>query len=402
MSLLDKLSDRECWERFAEYKTALCSKSDEKQLMDFIENEYYLPVCEKIYASEAFPLPKKTVISKMGTAKKRVVYTYPEKENTVIKLLTYLMIRRYNGIFTRDLYSFRPQKTAKAAVRRFLKTKDIDRMYSYKVDIHDYFNSIPIDRLLPMLRETTDDDPELYGFLESLLTEKRVVFRGEIIEETKGIMAGTPISAFYANLYLNDLDRYFYERSIPYARYSDDIIVFAGSEDEVRRYAEHIRGYLESAGLSVNPAKESYSKPGEGWIFLGFSVNGDTVDIAPATVKKLKQKMKRKSNGLRRWAARNKVAPVKAASAFIRVFNRKLLESPQDNELSWSYWFFPVINTADSVAAIDSYARQCIRYIITGKHNKSAYRVTYADMKSLGYRNLVHEYYAFKENHNEN
>ncbi len=390
MSLLDLLSDESCFREFYEYKASLCCpKRETEELCRFINEKKYLPVCEIIRSGGRFALPKRSVISKLGSAKKRVVYTYPKAENTVVKLLTYLMIRKYNGVFCGNLYSFRPHKTAKDAIRSFLKLPGIENMYSYKVDIHDYFNSVPVERILPMLKDALSDDPELYDFLQGLFCEKYVLEKGEPITDGKGIMAGTPLSTFYANLYLSKLDRYFEDRGIPYARYSDDIIVFAKTKEETEKYAEYIKDFLSRMELTVNPAKELFSSPSDGWVFLGFSVNGKTVDIAPATVKKLKQKMKRKTNALKRWSDRNGIEKTKAAKAFIRIFNRKLLESPDNNDLSWSFWFFPVINTDKSLREIDKYALQCIRYLISGRHTKSAYNVRYDDMKALGYKNML-------------
>ncbi|MBR6428013.1 MAG: hypothetical protein IKS28_09350, partial [Clostridia bacterium] len=139
----------------------------------------------------------------------------------------------------------------------------------------------------------------------------------------------------------------------------------------------------------------------EGFTFLGFSCRDGVVDIAPVTVKKLKQKMRRKRDSLSRWHMRNGLEPEKAAKAFIRIFNRKLLESPRDNELSWSSWFFPVINTSRSLHEIDLYAQDCIRYLISGKHTKSRFNVRYEDIKALGYRSLVNEFYSNRK-HSEN
>ncbi|MBQ5398612.1 MAG: hypothetical protein IIU14_04140, partial [Ruminococcus sp.] len=66
-----------------------------------------------------------------------------------------------------------------------------------------------------------------------------------------------------------------------------------------------------------------------------------------------------------------------------------------EHDLTWSLWFFPVINTTASLKVIDSYAQDQLRYIISGKHTKSRFNVRYEDLKALGYRSLVHEYYRF-------
>ena len=498
MSLLDSLSDEQCWEKFYEYKNSLaCPKSFAKELRTFIDDKAYLPVCAKIAAGERFPLPRKAVISKMSSRKKRTVYIYPPAENIVLKLLTYLLMRRYDSIYSGNLYSFRPGKSAKDAIRTLTRRPGICQMYSYKADISNYFNTVPVQLLLPMLEEVTRGDPELFRFLSALLNEPRVLEHGpsarashshsdqasaprgssgrndpanpnilteqifadgcvfHVTEEEKGIMAGTPLASFYANLYLRDLDRHFDKLGVPYARYSDDIILFAPTKEETENHAAYLRSILAERGLTLNPDKEHFAAPEDGWTFLGFccknvlsnpshnsvdisdnssdsgpggisdnspgsisdcspggmSVGSEPadcgspgpdkpprnyflIDIAPATVTKLKKKMRRKARALRRWAVRNGIDGEKAAAAFIRVFNRKLFEGAGDNELTWTTFFFSVINTTDSLRAIDSYAQDCVRYIATGKHTKSRYNVRYEDMKKLGYRSLVHEYYA--------
>lgn len=396
MTLLQQLSRPEVWEAFYEYKTSLvCPKDFAEELRAFIDEKRYLPVCERIASGERFPLPKKAVLSKMGSQKKRTVYIYPEPENTVCKLLTWLLLRTYDGLFAPALYSFRPGVTAKDAIRRLARTPGIRQKFAYKVDVSNYFNSVPIHRLIPMLAETIGEkDPALFTFLRSLLEEPQVLWEGLPLAEQKGIMAGTPQSAFFANLYLSDLDHLFEDQGILYARYSDDIIVFGETREETEQHAAQIRAFLAEMGLAVNPSKEDFYTSGSGWTFLGFSFKDGTIDIAPATVKKLKQKMRRKARALQRWRMRNGISGEKAAAAFIRVFNRKLLESPEGSELSWSYWFFSVINTAESLKAIDAYAQDCLRFLISGRRTKSRYNVRYEDLKKLGCRSLVNAYYS--------
>ena len=315
----------------------------------------------------------------------------------MFKLLTWLMLRQYDGLFAPGLYSFRPGKTAKDAIRTLLAVPGIRGMYAYKVDISDYFNSVDLDRFLPILEDALRDDPELYRFLSGLLKEPCVQSGTGLLAEQKGIMAGTPQSSFFANLFLRDLDWRFSDRGIPYARYSDDMILFAPEEAGVQALAEELRAMLAEKGLRVNPAKESFATPEEGWTFLGFCCRDGIVDIAPATVDKLKAKMRRKTRALARWRDRSGHTGEQAARAFIRIFNRKLLESPMDRELSWSHWFFSVINTADTLHVIDRYAQDCLRTLISGRHTKARYNVRYDQLKALGYRSLVHAYYEHEK-----
>ena len=399
---MDQLSRAETWEKFYEYKEGLaCPKTFLKELRAFIDRQAYLPVCGRIAAGERFPLPRRSVVNKTSARKKRVVYCYPPEENITLKLLTWLLLRRYDGLFAGNLYSFRPGRAAKDAVLRLRKLPGVEKLYAYKADISNYFNSVPVDRLLETLEEVLAGDPRLFAFLRGLLTEPEVSENGKPLAEQKGIMAGTPLSAFYANLYLRELDARFAAQNVPYARYSDDIIIFGATEKETREYAEWIRDCLREKGLTVNPDKEEFSAPEEGWIYLGFRYRNGVTDLAPASLTKMKQKMRRKTRALERWRKRNELEREKAAAAFIRVFNRKLFENPADNELTWAYWFFPVLTTDESLRQIDAYAQDCLRYLLTGTRTKARYNARYEDLKRLGYRSLVHEYYAFRKGKDE-
>ena len=208
-------------------------------------------------------------------------------------------------------------------------------------------------------------------------------------------MAGTPLSAFLANLYLRELDWAFYDKGIIYGRYSDDIILFAESLELCEKYADFLRSFIADYGLTINPSKESFYKPQDEWVFLGFSYKDGIIDIAPASVEKLKNKMRRKARALQRWKKRNEINGENAALAFIRIFNSKLFEYSDSNDLTWSKWFFSVINTDESLKIIDHYAQECVRFLISGKRTKSRFNVRYNDIKRLGLRSLVHEYYKY-------
>ena len=399
MSLLSLLSDRSLWEEYYEYKTSLCCPlKDAKELREFIDREEYLSVCEEITAEKPFPLPKKTVISKLSTGKKRIVYTYPPRENTVLKLLTWMLLRKYDHLFTDSLYSFRPKKTAKEAVERLLSTTGRKNMYVCKEDLSNYFNSIPVNKMTRILKEVLSEDPKLCRFLTDLLEEPCVLYGGEKITEEKGIMAGTPLSAFCANLYLMDLDRAFSEKGLTYARYSDDILFFAPALEDLQTATFFLKHFLAEKELTLNPEKEMIQAPGEPFVFLGFQIHRDQVDIAPASIRKMKGKMRRKTRSLLRWARKNDLPGEKAAIAFIKVFERKFYENEGDHDLTWSRWYFPVITTDAGLKELDHYAVDCIRVLVSGgKHTKIRFRTGYEEIRQLGFRSLVHEYYRSKK-----
>jgi len=393
--MLNRLSDPAIWQDFLDYKRqgGHLRPSDLEELEQFIKLQAYLPNAQKLQNGGTFAPPRRSEISKMSTGKKRIVYTYEDDENRVLKLLIWLLQRKYDHLFAGNLYSFRPHKGVRDGILSLTSAPNIRKMWSYKVDISNYFNSIPVERLLPLLQEILANDPATYLFLESLLKNPLVEDHGVLIPEEKGIMAGTPISTFLANLYLSHMDHYFAAAGVLYARYSDDIILFAPNDAELEKHVFRVHQFLKEAGLTINPAKEARTAPSECWTFLGICYQDGVVDVAPASLEKLKAKMRRKSRALVRWQARKGATGLNAAKAFIRIFNKKLFENPVEHELTWVRWYFPLINTTESLKVIDQYSQQCIRYLATGKHNKAQYNFRYEDMKELGYKSLVNCYY---------
>lgn len=398
MSILEELNNEGQWRRFFEHKKegGHLSAFLEKRFLDFIDNKKYLPVVDAIQRGESLPLPSLTELNKKHSGKKRTVFVFPEAENMVLKLLAFLL-NKYDNIFPDNLYSFRRDRCVKVAIQDILRSISFSKHYTYKVDIHDYFNSVDTEEILRLLDEHLAQDADALSFIKSILTEPYCLRDGEAVLAKKGIMAGVPISGFLANLYLKELDEWFASRGITYARYSDDIIVFASSEEEIRLYESRIKAFLCQRRLEINPKKEVRTAPGEPWEFLGFSIKQTGVDISTISLEKIKDKMRRKARALVRWKKRKGAEAERAMRAFIRHFNAKFYDNPTQNDITWCRWYFPTITTDESLRQIDEYMLSCIRYIATGRHTKANFNLRYEEIKALGYRSLVHSFYQYKK-----
>ena len=396
-SIISQLDDQAVWEEFLAHRLMkgrftwpMFSDAD-----DYVADEGYLPVARAFIRGEGPGIPERKRINKMGTGKKRTVYCYSPEETRVLKLIAYLLYR-YDDRFAPNCYAFRRGVKASDAIFRIRKALRGRKMWAYKLDIHDYFNSISIPILLPKLRELFSDDPQLYGFFERMLTDGRALADGEVVRENRGVMAGTPTSPFLADVYLMDVDRHFADAGVVYARYSDDIILFATDRESLEEHKAVLLGYLEEYRLEVNPEKEHLYSPDEPFEFLGFKCHGNAIDISGAVRTKMKGKIRRAARSLQRWRAAKGVDAEQAMKALIRKFNAKFFEGDDPDSLSWSRWFFPVINRTEGLKEIDLYLQQYIRYLSTGRHTRTNYRVRYKDLKALGYRSLVHEFYLYK------
>ena len=392
----ETLFERDSWEEFYTFclENEHTRRSELTKLRQFIDCGGFLPWAEKIRDGEAFPYPERAVLNKKGTAKKRVVFMFPDEAGIILKYFAF-RLHAFDGIFADNLYSFRVNRGVKRAVSDILSVPELDTKYVYKLDIHDYFNSVDPEKIIPMLEEALGEEQKGFIAFATAFLRNPYATEGEkmLTEPNKGIMAGNPLSAFMANLFLSDMDWYFAKRGIPYARYSDDIIVFADSEEELDAYREEILRRLSERALTVNPKKVFHACPGETWDFLGITYRDGAVDVARASVEKLKGKMRRKAKALYRWKQKKGATDEQAIRAFLRHFNKKLYNNPEHSELTWARWFFPVITTDESLKELDAYLIANARYLVTGKHGKSNYNLRYETIRSYGFKSLVHAYY---------
>lgn len=393
MSIVDFIIDDKKWDEFLEYKNTKYVPIKEYNLIKkFIASREYRNIACLIHNHKyKFSIPRKKYINKNKSQKKRIIYQYSYEENIILKMVQYLTYE-YDYIFSDNCYSFRKKRTSKDAFH--IIKRNCKNMYGYKLDIKNYFNSIPTQKLLNKLKERINHND--YIFFKNILSDNKVNYNGNIQTENKGAIAGCPISCFLSNLYLNDLDYHFKEDV--YIRYADDIIIFNKDKNELEKQILYIKYFLKEHDLLINEEKILYINKSEPFSFLGFYYNNGIISIAPHTVKKIKKKMKRKAKALRRWAKRKKLDYDKGAKSLINIFQYKFFYKEKNKELNWSLWYFPTINTANELKIIDEYFQNCIRYVITGKWNKSnKWVVPYSKLKDLGYISLVNEYYKYKK-----
>lgn len=406
-NLIDQAAARESWLAFLNEKRERqhISRQEEQEIRDFIDREGYLPLCRACHEG-CFPstLPVRRTINKEGSRKKRVIYTFPGDEGIFLKFIAH-GLTGYEDLLPDNCYAFRSNVGVKEATRLLREDSRADDGWCLKVDISDYFNSIDVPLLLPKLAFLRERDETIHRLLVRLLTREQVIGKGQPLKEKHGVMAGTPIAPFLANLYLADVDRFFGEQGVLYLRYSDDILLFADNREELEQRQKQLYGQFAALGLSVNPDKVSITGPGQGFEFLGIGYRQGEIDLSANTLRKTKAKIRRKSEALRRWQRKKGLPPDKAAIALARTMNRKFYgygdplsrEEEQPDTFTWSRWFFPLLTTDRGLKEIDAYLQEYLRYTVTGRHYKGNYRISYEQLRQWGYTSLVHEYYRRRE-----
>jgi hypothetical protein len=394
MSLLDLLTDAEAWREFYLQRTeqGYLSARDERLLSDFLREARYEKIGRRIAAEGFYFSPKiKKLVNKQGSDKKRAVFCYPQDETLVLKFLA-RRLHKYDAYFSPNCLAFRKDFSVRRALGGLIGTVREGEYFCYKLDVQNYFNSIDISLLLPMLKELFSDDLALYNFFERMLERGGVGPDGD--GEPWGVMAGTPTAPFFANVYLTGLDRHFYRLNAPYARYSDDVVVFAKSVEELSLYEEYIGAFLGSLRLRVNEKKVGHFAPYQPWAFLGVEYRGGETDLSTATLEKIKDKIRRKSRSLDRWRKLKGAPRDKAAKVLLREFNKKFFEDAGEGELTWCRWYFPLLTTDRGLCEVDGFLQAHARALITGRHvGTNAKTVPYVRLKELGFISLVNRFY---------
>ncbi len=215
-------------------------------------------------------------IDKPGKKEKRPLGV-PTVKDRVIQQAVRLIIEPVLEVDFQDFsYGFRPGKSAHQAVREVSKRLAWKCQWVIDLDIKSYFDTIPHERLITLLRNRITD-----RWIIRLVRRwlKAGVMDGR---ETHYPEAGTPqgsiISPLLANLYLNELDKYWerngyahrYKQDSHLIRYADDMVVLCPTKARAQILHKRIEAILSGLGLKLNEDKSRIVHLKEGFDFLGF------------------------------------------------------------------------------------------------------------------------------------
>jgi RNA-directed DNA polymerase len=266
-----------------------------------------LAVSEQIKRGTYQPKPVKRVwIDKPGSAEKRPL-GIPTVVDRVVQAAVRMVIEPiFENRFAKHSYGFRPGCGCKDALRRVEELLRAGNTHVVDVDIKGYFDAIPHDRLMALVREHIADGRVL-GLIEGFL--KQGVIEGENWQEAKeGTPQGGVISPLMANLYLNPLDWLMAGLGFEMVRYADDMVVLCRSRQEAQTALEKLREWMTQVGLTLHPDKTrtvDMNLADSHFDFLGYrfkrSRRGRLIKLVrPKSLRKLRESIKprtRRNNG---------------------------------------------------------------------------------------------------------
>lgn len=197
-------------------------------------------------------------------------------------------------------FGFRRQRSAHDALG--IVEGKIQEGYHYVVDadLKGYFDTIPKDRLLALVKEHISDRPMLK--LIKLFLDQKIMEELREWTPVTGVPQGAVLSPVLSNLYLNPLDHHMAEEGFEMVRYADDFVVLCRSQNEADEALEKITAWVEQAGLTLHPTKTKIVDSREkSFSFLGYSFRGEKIYPRRESLAKMKAKIveltPRKRNG---------------------------------------------------------------------------------------------------------
>jgi RNA-directed DNA polymerase len=168
-------------------------------------------------------------------------------------------------------YGFRPGRGAKDALRRVDHLLQAGHDWVVDADLKSYFDTIPHDRLLALVK-TRVADGRVLALVESFLRAGVLETAQNWQPTERGTPQGGVISPLLANVYLNPLDHQIAAAGWELVRYADDFVILCRSEAEAQKALAAVRQWVSGAGLTLHPEKTrivNAAQPG-GFDFLGY------------------------------------------------------------------------------------------------------------------------------------
>jgi RNA-directed DNA polymerase len=291
-------------------------------------------------------------IPKPGSKEKRPLGIPAVRDRIVQAALRHVLEPIFETEFAGNSYGFRPGRGAKDALRRVDTLLKAGHDWVVDADLKSYFDTIPHERLMALIKERVADGRVL-ALVERFL-------RAGVLETAKGWQPterGTPqggvISPLLANLYLDPLDHQMERAGWELVRYADDFVILCHSQAEAQAALGQVQVWVREAGLTLHPSKTrivNAAQPG-GFDFLGYHFEQGMKWPRKKSLMKLRERVRAKT---------------------LRVGGRSLKYIVADVNRTLRGWYgYFQHSKANTFGTVDGYVRRRLRSLLEKRRGRT-------------------------------
>jgi len=291
-------------------------------------------------------------IPKLGSKEKRPLGIPAVRDRIVQGALRHVLEPIFEVDMAEHSYGFRPGRGAKDALRRVDGLLKTGHDWVVDADLKSYFDTIPHDRLLALVKARVADGRVL-ALVESFLRAGVMESAKDWQPTERGTPQGGVISPLLANVYLNALDHQMAAAGWEMVRYADDFVILCRSADEAENALTAVRAWVSEVGLTLHPEKTRIvhaAQPG-GFDFLGYHFERGMKWPRKKSLGKLKDRVRAQTSRL----------DGRSLSAIVADVNRSLR--------GWYQYFQH--SKANTFAAVDGYVRRRLRSLLEKRRGRT-------------------------------
>ena len=275
-----------------------------RQLAEQLQGQTYRPSAVRRVHIPKPGRPNETRPLGIPTVRDRVV------QRAMVNVIEPILDHQYHE----RSFGFRHGRGAHDALRVVEQKLREGYVYVVDADLKGYFDTIPKDRLLTLVKQHISDSRMLQ--LIKMFLDQNILEELREWTPIAGVPQGAVLSPVLSNLYLNPLDHEMAEQGFEMVRYADDFVVLCRSEFEAEVALQMITEWVEGAGLALHPTKTKIvDSRSESFAFLGYSFRGDKIYPRRESLAKMKAR-------LRELAPRKRSGSIKSIA---RELNRVLI-----------------------------------------------------------------------------
>ena len=223
----------------------------------------------------------------MKLPKIREIKALPFRDRVLQHALNTVIEPYFERSFYNYSYACRKDKgTHRASLKvqewLYIAEKNDKNLYCLKCDIKKFFNSVDLKILVEILSRKIKDKKVIW-LIKQILGKSQ-----------KGMPIGSLTSQLFANIYLNELDK-FVKHSLKmkyYIRYMDDFIIFSESKSELHYILNEIENFLKTK-LELELNNKTRIHPVKtGVEFVGYIHFYNKIRIRKSSWKRFKKNLK--------------------------------------------------------------------------------------------------------------